>query len=120
MSYDIDLKDPTGKVIEVPRHTEGATYCLEGTTEADLNITCNYSPYFYEHIDDDTGIRWIYKRPLSEVIPVLLNAVVALGTKRDSDYWKRTPGNAGYALNILLLWAIHAEANIPNCQFDGD
>lgn len=32
-------------------------------------------------------------------------AVNTLGTVRDNDYWKPTPGNAGYALAILLKWA---------------
>jgi hypothetical protein len=28
-----------------------------------------------------------------------------LGVECDDDYWKPTPGNAGYALSVLLSWA---------------
>ena len=61
MSYDIHLKDPvTGETVTVPGHLMiGGTYKADyhpeiGTftpalnTEAELNITYNYSGYYYD------------------------------------------------------------------------
>lgn len=72
MSYDIYLKDPvTNEVAEVPGHLMiGGTYKADyhpetGTftpalnTEAHLNITYNYAPY-YREVYPDNGIRSVY------------------------------------------------------------
>lgn len=50
MGYGIYINDPeTGEVIEIdePHHIIGSTYQLGGSTELHLNITYNYSPFFY-------------------------------------------------------------------------
>ena len=50
MSYDINIVDPTtGETIETadPHHIAGGTYQVGGTTRLWLNITYNYSPFFY-------------------------------------------------------------------------
>lgn len=140
MSYDIDLIDPKtnepvknskmlfiqsnfveiveNKVqsVKVEKHEEGGTYALGGTEEASLNITYNYSRHFYEHIDSKQGIRWLYGKTGKETQERLTKAVAELGTEKDADYWKDTPGNAGYALSILLKWAIQH----PTAVFRGD
>jgi len=106
MSYDISLVAPgTHKPVTVNRQTEGGTIVLGGTTDASLNVTYNYAPHFYEQIDKDKGIRWLYGKTGAETIDRLAAAVAVLGTKRDRDYWKNTPGNAGHALSVLLAWA---------------
>ena len=105
MSYDIYLCDKTGKSVEVANHADGGTYVMGGTTDAWLNITYNYSPFFYDTIDPDQGICWIYGKTGKETLARLQEAISKLGTDRDSDYWKATPGNAGYALSILAEWA---------------
>ena len=116
MSYDIDLKDEKGAVVQVGLHEEGGTYVLGGRSEASLNITYNYADFFYTQLDTERGIRWLYGKTGAECIPRMEKAVAALGTVRDADYWKPTPGNAGYALSILLGWArLH-----PTAKFDGD
>lgn len=97
MSYDISLKDPvTKETIEItePHFMRGGTYRVGGTTELWLNITYNYSHYYYEATDKDPrfahdevscyyadgtkgpieteyGIRGIYGKTGAESIPML-------------------------------------------------
>lgn len=97
MSYDISLKDPvTKKTIELnePHFMQGGTYAMGGTKELWLNITYNYSHYYYEATDKDPrfahdevscyysdgtkgpieteyGIRGIYGKSGAESIPML-------------------------------------------------
>jgi len=116
MSYDIYLQYPNGDEVSVPRHAEGGTYTVGGTHSAHLNITYNYGCFYYEYIDPDKGIRWLYGKSGAETVEVLEQTVKALGTVRDENYWATTAGNAGYSLNILLSWArLH-----PDAVWDGD
>ena len=117
MSYDISLVDHKTKVpVSVVPHEEGGTYVVGGTPRADLNITYNYSKFYCEHVSQEHGIRWLYGKTGREVVDTLETAVAALGTERDNDYWKASPGNAGYALSILLQWA----KSYPEAVFEGD
>ena len=105
MSYDIHLKDPaTGEVIEFDeKHSiTGGTYAIGGTSEAWLNITWNYSKFYYENIDKERGIRSLYGKTGAEAMPILEAVIAKLGTERADDYWAETPGNAGAALADLL------------------
>lgn len=83
MSYDISLMDPvTNRVAEVPGHLMiGGTYAADyhpetGTftpalnTNAELNITYNYSHYYHETYKDK-GIRAIYGITGLDSIPML-------------------------------------------------
>lgn len=105
MSYWVYLEDENEKTLEVENHTEGGTYAMGGTNEAELNITYNYCKFYYPLIDKDNGIQYINGKKAKDVINRLENTVDKLGTKRDLDYWKPTEGNAGFAINILLGWA---------------
>lgn len=110
MSWDVELTDLDSIPLEVPSHQEGGTFALGGTETAELNITYNYSPFYYKHIDKKQGLRWLDKKRAIDTVECLKKAIKALGTVKNSDYWNDTPGNAGYALNILLSWArIHPE-----------
>lgn len=104
MSYDIYLTDPkTKEVIELPAHDlKGGTCTAQSCTEAWLNITYNYSKYYYINIDADNGIRWLYGQIASDTFDRLEEAIKILGTKSTSNYWDTNPGNAGAALNNLL------------------
>ena len=97
MSYDIHLKDPvTGDTAEVPGHLmTGGTYKADyhpgtGTftpalnTEADLNITYNYSHYYYETYEEK-GIRTIYGMSGIESIPVLEKMISGIEEKYKKD-----------------------------------
>ena len=115
MSYDVYLRKG-GKTVEVERHREGGTYCLGGTESAELNITYNYSPFFYKYLDKKKGLRWLYGRKARQTIKRLEKAVKELGIKQHSNYWEKTSGNAGYALSILLKWA----ERHPKAIWEGD
>lgn len=110
MSYDVILEE-NGEIVNVDRHSEGGIICVGGSTTADLNITYNYVYFFRKSLSPRKGIRWLYGKKAKDTVKRLEKAVRELGTKRDPDYWKATPGNAGYALSVLLRWAKqHPEA----------
>lgn len=113
MSWDIDLVNKDGEMVQVPSFQEGGTYLItdEPLQDASLNITWNYSQYYYHLIDTEKGIKWLHEKQAKDTIRILEFAVDMLGTDQDEDYWKTTKGNAGYALAILLKWAnMHEEA----------
>ncbi len=120
MSYDIYLREPNSEtkpiIFNENHHLKGGTYIIGGTDQAWLNITYNYGKFYRKHIDSEKGIRVLYGKTGAEAIPILEKAIKALGTKRDNDYWKPTPGNAGAALQDLLIFA----KNRPDGIFAGD
>ncbi len=116
MSYDINLSYPESGRAQVETFAEGGTYVLGGSTDASLNVTYNYGSFYYEYLDKELGIRWLYGKQAKDTVERLQHAVEALGTERSDDYWEKTPGNAGYALSILLSWArLH-----PDASWSGD
>lgn len=106
MSWDVLIKDPDGNSAKIPfgELPTGGTYLVgldaDEQTDARLNITYNYSPYF--RIVWEDGLKRLDGLPLNEAIPLLESATWALGNQRDDDYWKSTQGNAGAALHDLL------------------
>jgi len=104
MSWWVSL-NKDGKLVEVKLFEEGGTYCLGGANAADLNITYNYGPYFHICLDKKKGLRWLDGKKARDAIVRMERAVKELGTDKDNNYWKSTPGNAGYALSTLLKWA---------------
>jgi hypothetical protein len=119
MSYDINLLEPVSLetiILDDAHDMRGGTYALGGTKEAWLNITYNYSKHYYEHIDSEEGIRFIFGMTGSESIPVLEKAISKLGNDTDTDYWKATEGNAKVALLKLVALAKLR----PDGIWDGD
>lgn len=96
MSYYVCLKKH-GETVQVKKHADGGTYVVGGTTDAELNVTYNYSRHF--RVLDLDGVT------AYDTIPLLKILVEKFGTERDDDYWKPTEGNVGYMLSILLKWA---------------
>lgn len=115
MSYDVSLV-LEGKPVAVAPHEEGGTYALGGLPEASLNVTYNYAKLYYEFLDSEKGIRWLYGKKAKDTLDRLAHAIAMLGTERDPDYWKPTAGNAGYALSILYKWA----RENPEAVWEGD
>ena len=114
MSNDVHFVDDSGStLVSKNKIAEGGTFVVNGTNDCELNITYNYSSLFYEVFPDDEGLRWLETKRGKESITILEKAVERLGTKRDSDYWKATMGNAGHSLSILLDWA----KEFPNGRF---
>ncbi len=92
MSYDIYLQDPVthetaevaghlmiGGTYKADYHPETGTFTPAINTEAHLNITYNYGPYYREV--DEKGIRCIYGLNGLESIPVLENMIAFLEKK---------------------------------------
>lgn len=80
MSYDIYIyEDLIGnKVIKTDlHHLQGGTYRVGGSDEAHLNITYNYSPFYYR-IFGELGIRWIYGKKVIDTLPGLLKGIQEL------------------------------------------
>lgn len=108
MSYWVYLKDAESNTVEVPRHQEGGTYVVGGICNAELNITYNYAKVYGRF---DFSIRDLDGKWAGDYIEVMEKIVAVTGTARGDDYWEPTPGNAGYALSILLAWAkLHPDA----------
>ena len=107
MSYDIKLKEPVnGKTIlfETPHYIQGGTYIINGTKEAWLNITYNYSN-IYRQVFGEMGIRKIYGLTGAESIPIIKKAMEKLSDEVTDNYWDATEGNAKKALSGLLAFA---------------
>lgn len=98
MSWWITLDDPETELpAKVDQFEEGGTYPLGGTDDAELYVTYNYGELFDFH--------WLDGKKASDTITKLQDAVTDLGIDKDPDYWLPTPGNVGYACNLLLQWA---------------
>ncbi len=106
MSYDIHFEIEPGKIYEFdePHDLEGGTFALSGTTEAWLNITWNYGIHFADALGEG-GIRSLYGKSARQIRAELPAAIERLGTEKASDYWAATSGNAGAALQNLLILA---------------
>jgi len=104
IGFNVELLEGK-KICQVERHTEGGTYVIGGTTDANLYITYNYSKFFYSHLDKKHGLKFLNMKKAKNVTEKLRKDVNTLGVERNNNYWKATPGNAGYALSILLKWA---------------
>lgn len=74
MSYSIYIVDPeTGEDLETdtPHHFAGGTYCVGGTTRLWLNITYNYSPFFYRADTLGESTKIYGEKPVDGALPVL-------------------------------------------------
>ena len=113
MGYTIKLVDEHGDIVQVDSHTEGVNRMV-ATTNAVVSMPLYKN--LYNAIDGSEGIRWLYGKKALVCIGRLHGAIRELGMVQDYDYWKATPGNAGYALSILLKWA----KQHPDAVFGGD
>jgi hypothetical protein len=100
MSYDIgyytketwENEHDERKYIQVaPFEAEGGTVRAElvdgklvpaTIADCDTNITYNYSKFYVEHIDSESGIRWLNGKSGAEVKERLESAIRALGINR--------------------------------------
>ena len=103
MSWWVSLEE-NGKPVKVSRHEEGGTYVLGDICDAELSIPYNYSPYFYKYLSVERGLRFLHEKQAVDTVKALAYATFKLGAVREDG--KTTPGNAGYALSILLQWAM--------------
>jgi len=117
MGYDIELVDSKGNPCIVENHEDCGNHLIIGGTDlAQIGITYNYSGFYYTHFDNEKGIRWLYSKTGKQCEERLEKAVKKLGVNRSVNYWEPTPGNAGYALSVLLKWV----KQYPDEKFIGD
>ena len=118
MSYDIYLKDENGNTYETEPFFEGGIQLVRGCSETYLNITYNYSWYYYKYLDEKEGIRYLYGKRAEDCIGRLYNAINEFPdiAAYERDYWCPCPGNCSHALSILLSWCY----KFPNGIFEGD
>lgn len=129
MSYDISLRDPVTKEtvhFDSPHQMAGGIYAVGGTTEAWLNITYNYTKWYYtdgvfpDKGEEHNGIRSIYGLSGVESIPILEHAIQTLESmdkniteeeikdfedRGVTGYWVPTRENAIKPLYQLLAMA---------------
>lgn len=122
MSYDIDLVDENGNRYQLDEpHHEGGTQPVCGWSETHINITWNYSWFYYHFLDHEKGIRWLYDRKASDCLPRLKACLLEFGTPFGSqgveeDYWKPTPSNCMIPIRMLIEWC----EKFPDGVFKGD
>lgn len=109
MSYDISLVDPvTKKTLQADftHQIAGGTYAVGGTDALELNVTWNYSKFYYgDKAFGDKGIKSLDGMTGAESIPILKRVISNLGDDVSSVYWDATEGNAKKALCGLLALA---------------
>ena len=104
MSFDISIINPeTGEVrtCDEAHDLRGGNYTVGGTTQAWLNVTYNYSP-FYSGLGAK-GLEGLDGQTVAEARQRVADTVTFLGINPFSgSYWEATPGNAGAAMHDLL------------------
>ena len=105
MGWDVSL-NMDGIPVKVDPHWEGSIIQIGGGNEyADITITYNYSPFYYNSLDPKLGIKWLHGKKARFTLRRLKKAIDKLGIIRADSYWSATEGNAGYVLAILYKWA---------------
>ena len=113
MSYNVYLTNREGETIyfEDPHMFTGGTYAENGTREAWLNVTYNYTPIingvFKEVGLGDLGLRGLNGKTVAETIDKMITAMYLLNPETVSfDYWEPTEGNVGLMLAQLNSLAL--------------
>lgn len=123
MSWDFRLLDPVTKEtaqLDAPHHMRGGTYAVGGTTDAELNVTYNYSKWYYKVFPFKEGIRGLDGVSAADSISVLKQAIQELTDLKEElteeeireckqqgadGYWLPTRENAIRPLYQLLALA---------------
>lgn len=114
MSWDVDVCNQDNKTVELsqPQHIKGGIYPVGGTRRAEINITYNYGRYYRDFWFE--SLFELNNMSLDKAIPQLEKAVAALGTETTDNYWQSTAGNAGHALQGLLIICNLAKHEYPD------
>lgn len=100
MSYDIDL----------------VCKCCKSAVKS-FGETYNRSHIYYDNLDSELGIRWIYGKTYGEIKERCEQFIEKTGTECTSDaYDSNCKGWAGYKIQEML----EAAKEYPNCIFEGD
>lgn len=122
MSYDMWFENEKGEEIQLskPQNLRGGTYAVGGTRSASFNITYNYSKYYYDKIDSEYGIRFLYDKKPAEIVAILNDAIKSMSGEPSDNYWENSEGNAKLALLNLLALSALVDLEHPNAKLVGD
>jgi len=104
MSWWAGLHGEDGEYLPVESFSEGGTQVMGGSSEADLNVTYNYSNHYYRVLGLEDGFRGLDGMKAEDALLVLERGIAALSDETNSDYWKSTEGNAKAPLVMLKAW----------------
>lgn len=118
MSHDINYTDESGKYFILDETMEeGGTYAI-GNKNSCLNVTYNYSWFYYAFLDKEKGIRWLYGKKGKECITRLKELLNKFPntTPYKEDYWVNCLGNCMQPIKIFYKWC----EQYPEGIFNGD
>ncbi len=104
MGWDISLINPDGGHPVVALHHAGSIITVGGSTSAWMNLTYNYSPFYYKLFPEDMDLKWIRAKKAGDTIEVMRAVLAKLGEETSDSDWDPTSGNAGHALKTLKAW----------------
>lgn len=120
MSWDIHVvnsKDKSYVCLKSKHYIKGGTFAIGGTDMAWLNITYNYSDFYYR-LWPISGIRTLYGIPLRNAVEMLKAGISKLRGRPCENYWEPTSGNAKAALKSLLAICEAAIHDYPNIDME--
>lgn len=114
MSWWVYLMDGN-EIAELPDawDLQGGTYALGGTDTAELNVTYNYSRFFYRVLGEG-GLRGLHGKPARETLPLIEQGIKRLKGDASEDYWEATEGNARKALEQMKAMSLA----LPECVWE--
>jgi len=102
MSYWVYLEQDCEPVAVEP-FTDGGTYAVGGSSDAELNVTYNYGEVFSLF---GWSLKKLHQVRAGDTVDALEHLAAKLPNKPyKADYWAPTPGNAGAVVHRLLAWA---------------
>jgi len=105
MSWWVSLSDADGNHVEVETFVDGGTYQVNGSPVAELNVTYNYSKFYYLYLNQEEGLKWLHGKEAKDTIKALEQAVSKMTGEPSQDYWDSCEGNARIPLVRFLGWA---------------
>jgi hypothetical protein len=105
MGWDVHLELPDGTTARVESHQEGSTIAIGGSDEADMCVTYNYSPIYYEKFGQSLPDYLKDKRARNTIKFLEKGLKKFTTTDPTGSYWDKNEGNAGHMVVVLLAWA---------------
>ena len=115
MSYSVTItKDDETEPVEIMQHyPEQGGGIPTFISTACIGITYNYSE-FYEDVFGKHGLRIFDGMPVALARGVLNKGIAQLGRMKTGNYFDKTAGNAGAALDEIKLLIEHAQHFHPD------
>lgn len=102
MGYTVSLKNEDGSLAK--SEIIGGSNIAIDSHDCIMTVTFNYREWFI--LLNPEGIYFFEGKKGIDTILELAKGLMILGIDRNDDYWESTPGNAGYILLIMQIWAL--------------